>query len=53
MAEEEIHQVPECVSAGAHLQGMHNYLAMWEKSVTDPAALPEREGGHNVLHKPV
>jgi len=30
--------VPESVSAGAHLQGMHNYLAMWERSVTDPTA---------------
>ena len=32
---EEIYAVPESVSAGAHIKGMHNYLSVWEKSVND------------------
>ena len=36
--EEDLIGVPECVSEGAHLTGMHNYLSMWEKSVDDPKA---------------
>ena len=28
--------IPPTVSAGANVVGMHNYLAMWEKSVNDP-----------------
>ena len=30
--------IPPTVSAGANVVGMHNYLAMWEKSVNDPQA---------------
>ena len=30
--------IPPTVSAGANVVGMHNYLAVWEKSVNDPQA---------------
>ena len=30
--------IPSTVSAGANVVGMHNYLAVWEKSVNDPQA---------------
>jgi len=41
MASEEqdaLIDIPSTVSTGANLVGMHNYLAMWEKSVNDPQA---------------
>lgn len=31
--DEELIAVPERVSANAHIKGVHNYLAMWERSV--------------------
>ena len=33
--QDELIAMPERVSANAHVKGMHNYLAMWEKSVYD------------------
>ena len=33
MASDELYPIPEAVSAGAHISGMHNYLSTWEKSV--------------------
>ena len=35
---DELIDIPSSVSTGANLVGMHNYLAMWEKSVNDPQA---------------
>jgi hypothetical protein len=31
--DDELIAMPERCSANAHVKGMHNYLAMWEKSV--------------------
>ena len=36
--ETEIYGVPETAASGAHLRGMHNYLATWERSVDDTHA---------------
>ena len=39
MASEEqdtLIDIPSTVSTGANLVGMHNYLAMWERSVNEP-----------------
>lgn len=34
----EIYGVPETAASGAHIRGMHNYLATWERSVDDTQA---------------
>lgn len=34
--EDEVVAVPDCVSEGAHIKGMHNYMSMWERSVNAP-----------------
>ena len=43
--------IPSTVSTGANLVGMHNYLAMWEKSVNDPQAFwMEQARLHRLCH---
>jgi len=43
--------IPSSVSTGANLVGMHNYLAMWEKSVNDPQAFwMEQARLHRLRH---
>jgi len=36
--DDEIYGVPETAASGAHIRGMHNYLATWERSVDDTQA---------------
>jgi len=36
--QEEIYSIPEAVSSGSHVRGMHNYLATWERSVDESDA---------------
>ena len=43
--------IPSSVSTGANLVGMHNYLAMWEKSVNDPQAFWMEQARLHRLHR--
>lgn len=44
--------IPSTVSAGANVVGMHNYLAVWEKSVNDPQAFWMEQACPPLLRKP-
>mmetsp|Transcript_52063 Transcript_52063/g.111354 ORF Transcript_52063/g.111354 Transcript_52063/m.111354 type:complete len:651 (-) Transcript_52063:377-2329(-) len=46
---DELIAVPDCVSEGANLVGMHNYLSMWEKSVNDPTAFWAQEARERLV----